>query len=335
MGTVAIVLSNYNHAHHLPDSLHHICNQTRPADQIIIVDDGSTDDSIDVISDFAHRFKNVEFIRNGENLGLQASIKKAISRVRCEYMNWAASDDRLLPNFLERNMQALDRHPSAALSFSETVVMDETGQGMQRFSQRADVRHIFDLSDLPEYVPPAGIRRRMKRAYLPISSNTVVVRTAALDEIGGFPGELRWHADSFAYVALALRHGVCALAEPLALIRPSATSYSQAMHDPVRQRVVLRAMLDLLSQPHMAEIRRGFKDCPSNFSPFGNLMLKEMASTARDWDLAPPFLLWRIKEMKDIYGLSWPATFRRLMGHGYRALRATARSRVRRMRGAP
>ena len=85
MSTVAVVLCNYNHARYLPDSLGHICSQTRPADQILVIDDGSTDDSWDIIQGFARDHSNLQAHANGRNLGLEASIAAALELVRCDY----------------------------------------------------------------------------------------------------------------------------------------------------------------------------------------------------------------------------------------------------------
>jgi glycosyltransferase involved in cell wall biosynthesis len=68
MSTVAVVLCNYNHAKYLPDSLGHICAQTRPADQIVVIDDGSTDRSWDIIQKFARECPNLEAHANGRGL---------------------------------------------------------------------------------------------------------------------------------------------------------------------------------------------------------------------------------------------------------------------------
>ena len=229
MSTVAIVLCNYNHARYLPDSLGHICSQTRPADQILVIDDGSTDDSWDIIQGFARDHSNLQAHANGRNLGLEASIAKALQLVRCDYLVWAGADDRLLPTFLERNMTVLANHPEAALSFSEVVVLKGDSDEIDRFATNPAAPRIFDLSDLPVHLSPDQLRQRMRRAYLPIASNTAVIRADALRAFGGFPAELRWFADSFACTALAMRHGACVLAEPLALIRSRPESYSQTM----------------------------------------------------------------------------------------------------------
>ncbi len=247
MSTVAVVLCNYNHARYLSDSLGHICGQTRPADQVIVIDDGSTDRSWEIIEEFARQNRNLQAHANGQNLGLQASIAKALALVRCDYLVWAAADDRLLPPFLERNLAVLARHPQAALSFSEVVSLKGDSEEIDRFAINPAVSSTFNLGDLAEYLSPDQLRSRMQRAYLPIASNTAVINVTALRSIGGFPPALRWFADSFVAMALAMRQGACVIAEPLALIRASGESYSQRMHDATQQAKVLHAILDLLA----------------------------------------------------------------------------------------
>jgi glycosyltransferase involved in cell wall biosynthesis len=295
-GTVAVVLCNYNHAKYLPDSLGHIWAQTRPADQIVVIDDGSTDDSWRIIEEFARKHANLQALANDRNLGLEASIERALRLVRCDYLVWAAADDRLLPSFLERNMAVLGRYPHAALSFSEVVVLEDDSEKIDRFATNPAAPPIFDLHGLPPYLSPDQLRERMKQAYLPIASNTAVIRVDALRAFGGFPAQLRWFADSFACTALAMRHGACVLAEPLALIRSRPESYSQTMRDVPQQTQVLNAVLDLLAQAELRDIRAFMKDCPSNLTVYDPLLLKLLAKRPRDWDLFAAYARWKIHE---------------------------------------
>jgi len=320
--TVAVILSNNNHGRYLPQSLGGICEQTRPADEIVVIDDGSLD-SVGVIEEFTSRYPQIRFFRNPRNMGLQASIARVLPLVHSDYLVWAASDDRLLPSFLDRSMAVLDRHPQAGLCFSELAVIRPEPGDVQRFAVEPSVRHIFDLSDLPEYMTPAQVMRRMKRAYLPITSNSVVVRRDALLAMGGYPGDLEWCSDSFAYVVIALRHGACVVPEPLALIRPNPGSYSDRVReDSVRQRKVLMAMLDILARPEYRDVRRALRACPSNFSPWRGLMLKLQLRNPRDWDLFVPYLMWKIREYKRGHRLTWRRTAWEL---GVRGEQAVAR----------
>jgi len=296
MGTVAVVLCNFNHARYLPGSLFHICGQTRVADQIVVVDDGSTDDSWPIIKTFARDHSNLQALANDRNLGLETSITKALDLVHCDYLVWTAADDRLLPRFLERNMEALARHPRAALSFSEVVVLKGDTEEIDRFSTNPAAPPNFDLSSLPPYLSPDELRTRMKEGYLPIASNTAVIRVDALREFGGFPAALRWFADSFTCTALAMRHGACVIPEPLALIRSRPESYSQTMRDVPQQSKVLNALLGLLAQPELRDIRAFVKDCPSNLAVYDPLILRLLARRPRDWDFCVAYGRWKLRE---------------------------------------
>jgi hypothetical protein len=301
MSTVAVVLCNYNHAKYLPDSLGHICAQTRPADQIVVIDDGSTDDSWQIIDEFARKHSNLEAFANNGNLGVEASIARAFEFVRCDHLVWTAADDRLLPPFLERNMAALSFYPHAALSFSEVVVLKGDSEQIDRFATNPAAPRIFDLGGLAPYLSPDQLRERMKQAYLPIASNTAVIRVDALRAFGGFPAQLRWFADSFACVALAMRHGACVISEPLALIRSRPQSYSQTMRDASQQLPVLNAILELLARPQLRDIRAFMRNCPSNLTVYDPLILPLLAKRPRDWDLLAAYSWWKMRQHADAF----------------------------------
>jgi hypothetical protein len=296
MGSIAVVLCNFNHGKYLTESLGHICGQTRSADQVVVIDDGSTDDSWGIIDKFVRKHPNLQALANGRNLGLEASIARALALVHCDYLVWTAADDRLLPLFLERNMEVLARYPDAALSFSEVAVLKGDTEEVDRFSTNPAAPRNFDLSNLPAYLSPEQLRRRMKEGYLPIASNTAVIRVDALRKFGGFPAALRWFADSFTCTALAMRHGACVIPEPLALIRSRPESYSQGMRHEPQQTQVLNALLELLSQPELRDIRGFLKNCPSNLTVYDPLILGLLARRLRNWDLFVAYGRWKLRE---------------------------------------
>ena len=290
--TVAIVLFNFNGGRHLRESVDAICGQTRPADQVIVIDDGSTDDSAAVVEAVAARHGAITFLRHGRNLGLPASVARALTLVTAEYLVWTTPADRLLPTFLEKSMPPLERHPDAGLCVSG------------------------HLRDLPEHLTPSAIRRRMKRAHLPITGRAVVVRRAALLAAGGYPAALDWQADAFASIVVALRFGACVVPEPLALPRTDPDSAGIA------------ALLDLLAEPRYRDIRRVFRQCPGNFAPFRPAALELEFPRARDWDLLLACALWDSREDRRGHRRTAAARLARL---GIRLLRSVAGWRRRRL----
>ncbi|MBT8004090.1 MAG: glycosyltransferase, partial [Rhodospirillales bacterium] len=304
--TVTIVLSNYNHGRYLPESLRNICEQTRPADKILVIDDGSTDNSVQEISKFEAQYSNLRMIRNPTNIGLQASIEKVMPLVVTDCMVWSASDDILLPNFLEKSMAALERHPNAGMCFSElTVLKGDTGV-VQRFATEPSVAHIYDLQDLPEFIDPATVCARMRRSYFPPTSNSVVVRMWALKSVGYFRPELEWHSDWLTYNAVAIKFGSCVIAETLAHIREREDSYSaEGRREPRQQSRVLSAMLDVIAEPGFEDVKSALEKNPSYYSVWGAEILPIMRRRPAFWRTYLNFRYWLLREKNRANGLSW------------------------------
>ena len=291
--TVSILLSNYNHAAYLEESLNGICTQTRAADEIIIVDDGSSDNSEEIIEEYRRRFPTIRFLKNERNMGLMYSINRILRAATSDYIVWAAADDRLLPDFLEKSMNMLERHPEAGLCFSQLCVLEDTSGKIRHYGEATHGK-AFALGSESHYLTPGSLEARLQESYLWMSGNTVVARRSAIVDIGGFYGTAHWHADWFTFYVVGLRHGVCIIPENLALIRERAGTYSgSGMQNRFKQLHVLRAMAAVLRNPAFADVRPRFIRSPSLLSPFGLPMLWALSSTLRDWDIFRPYLLWQ------------------------------------------
>jgi glycosyltransferase domain-containing protein len=290
--TVSILLCNYNDARFLPDSLGAVCNQTRLPEEFIVLDDGSTDDSLEIIEGFARRHPFIRVLKNETNRGLLYSINRALKEARCDFIVWAAADDRLMPNFVERNIQCLRKHPTAGISFSRLAVFRDGSDEIQPFTE-ATHGVAFDFGTEPQFLSPADLRERLQRSYLWISANAVMASRTALVRAGGFDPELRWHADYFGFWVLALRHGACSIPETLALMRQREQTYSSAgMARHKEQRATLGRLADKLTMGGWRDIGVVVLRSPSLLSPFGGAMLATLLRKPRRWPFAVTYGLW-------------------------------------------
>ena len=325
--TVSVLLCNYNHARYLPESLGAICAQSRPPDECIVVDDGSTDDSVSVIEEFARRYPFIVFLRNARNEGLLSSIRTALARASQEYIVWASADDRLAPSFLERSLAALARHPEAGLCFSRLAVFPDGATQVREYLGDAATGPAFDLGRETHLLTPEALRQRLALSYLWMSGNTVVARREAVLAEGGFPPELRWHADWFVYYVIALRYGAVVIPETLALMREGTGEHGSAgMWDPIRQRPVLEAMIRTLKSPRYRDIAETVRARPMLLSPFGGLMLRVLVAHPRWWDLGWRYLYWTLAHWSAVYQGRAAAPGKRWLGLVARALRLIART---------
>ncbi len=307
--TLSILMPNYNHARYLPDSLGALCRQTRMPDEILVLDDGSTDQSYEIIQSYANRYPVIRVLRNMENKGLQYSINKLVAEARGDYIACAAADDMVLPEFVAAAMEVLERHPDAGLSFSEFLIIRQDGS---RLNCSHDNPSAYGFADLAEYEDPQTFAARFASGYVWISSNTVVARRDALIAAGGFIDRLEWHADWFAFYVVALRHGVCPIRKELAAIRQRPGSYSDAgIRDWRRQSRVLKGLADVLAERRFRDLRALVRRFPGIVSVFGGAFVAAVVRRPRHWDLLVPYCLWYFRQVRRSRGLTLGAALYR------------------------
>lgn len=199
---LSVILTNYNHARFLPAALDALFAQTRPADELIIIDDASTDHSIEVIAPFLERCAAARLVRNPVNLGCQPNLNRAIAMVRGDIVYFAAADDVTYPRLFERGISLLAAHPQAGLMSARSDIMAENGQ----------IIHVLatpmPLSE-PGFIPPEAAARLLMRDDGWFTGNTTLYRREFLAAAGGFREELESFADGYVSRILALRHGAC------------------------------------------------------------------------------------------------------------------------------
>ncbi|MBK0368754.1 glycosyltransferase family 2 protein [Flavobacterium agrisoli] len=98
---VTVLCSCYNHAEYVCKSIESVLNQSHDNIQLIVIDDFSSDNSVEVIENFILNFPEIIFIKNKKNIGLTQSVTNALQYVTGEYFIDLAADDILLPNCIE------------------------------------------------------------------------------------------------------------------------------------------------------------------------------------------------------------------------------------------
>lgn len=199
---LTVIVGNYNYAHYLPVCLDALLNQTRPADEIIVIDDASTDNSVDVIEPYLTRHPNIRLIRNPINQGANRNVNRLVKIAQGEIVYLAPSDDVIYPTLFERGMDLMEAHPGAALFSAQTHAIDAEGRNLGLF-------HTPMPLSKPGYLDPAGCARALMRDGPWFTGNTMLIRRAPLIAEGGFPEALSAIADSYAAQLLALKYGVC------------------------------------------------------------------------------------------------------------------------------
>ena len=198
--SLSVILPNYNHGKLIPRALRALLTQTPPAKEIIVVDDGSTDDSVAVIEDIARRHPSVRLIRNPVNQGVMASVRTATAVATGEFVLFASSDDFVLPGLFSRARDGLSENPRAAFFCSRVALVDAADRviGVRPFTLPCRGRG---------YLSPEEVRRAIKNSDFWVIGTSTVYRRQLLADIGYFDARLGSLSDVLADRLLAFNHG--------------------------------------------------------------------------------------------------------------------------------
>jgi glycosyltransferase involved in cell wall biosynthesis len=241
--TLSVVLPNYNHGRLIARAITALLAQDRAPDEIVIIDDGSTDDSLDVIKSLAAGSSIVRVLANPTNEGVPAALSRGLAICRGKYLYCAAADDWVLPGFFATALPVLEDHPEAGLVCGEShLISGRTGE-------RLGVRPIVRPSNRMKYFSPdmtAALLRRADNWIL--TGSTIFVRDRAV-AAGGFPSDLGSFADGYLGRKVALTHGFCFVPQLMATWQVFDDSFSrETASDPIEARRVMANALAHFAQ---------------------------------------------------------------------------------------
>ena len=128
---VSIIIPIYNSEKYLKECLNSLFEQTYENIEIIAVDDGSTDTSLQILQDYSDRLK----IFSQENNGLYSALKVGISKIQGKWCKWFSPDDVLYPNAIEIQVNEAKKYPDNTILYSNWNIIDETGKLLREFCE--------------------------------------------------------------------------------------------------------------------------------------------------------------------------------------------------------
>lgn len=182
---ISVIIPCYNQANFLEDAIRSVQKQTHQNYEIIVVNDGSTDNT----SQVAAAFPAVRLIEQ-ENKGLAAARNVGLSESKGEYLVFLDADDRLLPDALETGLNALRDHPQSVFATGFCKFISSDGE------PRRFLFHPTIADETDKYI--ALLRRNFIW-----SPSTVMYRRSVFTQVGGFNSDLSPAADYELYLRIA------------------------------------------------------------------------------------------------------------------------------------
>ncbi len=129
---VSVVVTSYNYAQFIGEAIESLLAQTYKNIEIIVVDDGSKDNSVDIIKGYQSRYDSVHLLTHpgGENRGLKASMILAVQAAKGEYIAFCESDDYLAADNIEKKIDVINTYEDVAIISNDIKVFGE-GEGVK------------------------------------------------------------------------------------------------------------------------------------------------------------------------------------------------------------
>jgi glycosyltransferase involved in cell wall biosynthesis len=134
---VSVVIGAYNQQAFVSETVESVLTQTYPNLEIIIADDGSTDNTPAILADYVQKFPDkIKLVLGEKNIGIPGNINRAMALRTGELTAWLDGDDLMLPQKIEKQVALLQNHPQATGCYHDMDVLEsETGQILGRMSE--------------------------------------------------------------------------------------------------------------------------------------------------------------------------------------------------------
>ncbi len=208
MSTISVIIPAYNAEDTIKETINSVLNQTFTDFELIVVNDGSQDSTLEVISSISDsRIRVFSY----SNAGLAATRNRGISQARGEYISFIDADDLWTPDKLEAQLAALKTSTQAAVAYSWTDWIDESGQFLRPGGHINWNGNVYSQLLLRDFVE---------------SGSNPLIHREALTQVGGFDESLVAVEDWDMWLRLAAHYEFVCVPSPQILYRVSPNSMS-------------------------------------------------------------------------------------------------------------
>lgn len=239
-GLVSVLISTYNRAYILGKAIESVLAQSYRPFEVIVVDDGSTDDTRQVVDSFG---PEVVYLYQS-NQGLATARNVGLAAARGEFIAFQDSDDLWLPWKLEAQVALMRQLPTIALSWTDMTAVDSAGTVVRDRYLRT-MYHVYETMEIEKYLPLTGKVADLVPRHLDalqgieyrvgdifdamflgslVHPPTVLMRRTCVFAAGGLDLAFAWSCEDYEFLWRVSQHGPAALIEaPGMLYRVNAS----------------------------------------------------------------------------------------------------------------
>ena len=184
--SVSVVIPVFNGTNFLTEAINSVLSQTFTDYEVLVVDDGSTDGTWEIMQSYGDRIRGFR----KPNGGVASALNLGIKEMRGRWFAWLSHDDLWLPEKLERQVAFLKAHPQFKACYTDFIIINDKGERL----------HVIDT---PWYPREQAIRELFRGVY--INGSTIFIERSCFDQVGLFSEKWRYNQDTQMWLRL-LRH---------------------------------------------------------------------------------------------------------------------------------
>ena len=181
---VSIVIPVYNGSNYLQEAIDSALAQTYANYEIIVVDDGSTDTTRDIIQSYGEKVRGY----HKGNGGVASALNLGIQNMQGEYFAWLSHDDLWLPDKIEKQIHFFDLNPDCKICYTDYFVIDSSG-------------NVLKSVDTPWYPRQKAVRNLFKSGY--INGSCIMIEKTCFNKVGYFSEHLKYTQDTEMWIRLS------------------------------------------------------------------------------------------------------------------------------------
>lgn len=205
---VTVVVPCYNHDKYVKETIESIVNQTYKNIELIVIDDGSSDNSVQVIQELADKYKFTFIYR--PNKGLSATLNEAIKLSKGKYFAGCASDDIYMLDKIEKQVEFMEQNPQYGMCYGKITQFEESG---------------LKAKKLPVIGKSGWIFKDLLYGCL-IATPSTFIKKIVLDDVGEYDEKL-WIEDWDMWLRIAQKYQIGFINEYFTYYRRHDTNISK------------------------------------------------------------------------------------------------------------
>ena len=252
---VSVIVPNYMHAPYLEERLQSIANQSFADFEVLLLDDASTDSSVDILKAWEAKDERFRFTPNVQNSGSTfAQWNKGAGMAVGDYLWIAESDDVADPHLLEKLMGLLDAHPSAVIAYGQSMLIDEESKPLHSFD--VHYQYIFGGDRWAKASVNTGkheIENYMILHNVVPNASGALLRASRFHAIGGADPMVKLNGDWMFYIRMLEAGDIVYTPEILNYFRLHAVTQRQRANANGKVYRELLAIVDYIKAAHQPE----------------------------------------------------------------------------------